>query len=291
MFFIPRMNTYIIPLLRSAFIFTCFVCVYSCAHISDNTFSETVKISLREVGHNLLLTNNDSTSVVKPIKEVTRNKYQLAFEKPLFIEPDALVSQIKKSFKKVDLPQNYIVEVIQCKDYEVAYSYTMAENIEKTDVSCLGRTLKTECYLVTVGFNRVSKAPQKIVKPLLYFLGVIIVLFAIFRIRSRRNSKQEICNFILIGHYKFYPEQNKLIKEAVEINLSKKECELLSLLAEQPNQVIKREVLIKRVWEDNGVIVGRSLDTYISKLRKKLQEDDSIKITNIHGVGYKLELN
>jgi DNA-binding response OmpR family regulator len=72
--------------------------------------------------------------------------------------------------------------------------------------------------------------------------------------------------------------------------LSKKECELLVIFVKNPNKIIKREELTKKVWEDNGVIVGRSLDTYISKLRKKLQGDDSIKLTNIHGVGYKLEV-
>ena len=64
----------------------------------------------------------------------------------------------------------------------------------------------------------------------------------------------------------------------------------MAILAAQPNQVIKREELMKKVWEDNGVIVGRSLDTYISKLRKYLKDDDTIKLTNVHGVGYKLEV-
>jgi len=82
-----------------------------------------------------------------------------------------------------------------------------------------------------------------------------------------------------------------LIKEATEISLSKKECELLALFAAQPNQVIKREELTKKVWEDKGVVVGRSLDTYISKLRNKLKEDPAIHIINVHGVGYKLEMN
>jgi DNA-binding winged helix-turn-helix (wHTH) protein len=58
-----------------------------------------------------------------------------------------------------------------------------------------------------------------------------------------------------------------------------------------PNQIIKRDELTKKVWEDNGVFVGRSLDTYISKLRKILKDDDSIRITNVHGVGYKLEVD
>jgi len=94
-----------------------------------------------------------------------------------------------------------------------------------------------------------------------------------------------------IGSFYFYPEQNKLVKEAQEIALSKKECELLALFVANPNQIIKRDELTKRVWEDNGVFVGRSLDTYISKLRKKLKADTSIKLTNIHGIGYKLEIN
>lgn len=93
------------------------------------------------------------------------------------------------------------------------------------------------------------------------------------------------------GSFQFYPDQNKLIKEAQEITLSKKECEILQIFVANPNQIIKREELTKKVWEDNGVFVGRSLDTYISKLRKKLKGDDSIKLTNVHGVGYRLDLN
>ena len=65
---------------------------------------------------------------------------------------------------------------------------------------------------------------------------------------------------------------------------------MLELFVARPNEIIKRDELTKRVWEDNGVFVGRSLDTYISKLRKKLKGDTSIKLTNVHGVGYKLEL-
>jgi DNA-binding response OmpR family regulator len=117
-------------------------------------------------------------------------------------------------------------------------------------------------------------------------MGVIAFFF--FR---RKTTEAEDKNYASLGRFKFYPEQNKLIKEATEIGLSRIECELLALFVAQPNQTIKRDVITKKIWEDNGVVVGRSLDTYISKLRKKLQDDDSIKITNVHGVGYKLEIN
>ena len=104
------------------------------------------------------------------------------------------------------------------------------------------------------------------------------------------TNQTDPSTFTTIGSFKFYATQNKLVKEAVEISLSKKECELLAIFIAQPNQIIKRDELTKRVWEDHGVFVGRSLDTYISKLRKKLKADESIKITNVHGVGYKLEI-
>ena len=114
-------------------------------------------------------------------------------------------------------------------------------------------------------------------------------------IAAKRKIRQKLyetnVDSTKIGLFQFYPEQNKLVKQATEISLSKKECELLAIFAANPNQIIKRDELTKKVWEDNGVFVGRSLDTYISKLRKKLKEDTSIKIINIHGVGYKLELH
>ncbi|MBV1924661.1 MAG: winged helix-turn-helix domain-containing protein, partial [Flavobacteriaceae bacterium] len=118
----------------------------------------------------------------------------------------------------------------------------------------------------------------------------LILTILLFKKKQLSKTQEGDSNYALIGLYKFYPEQNKLIKEALEISLSKKECELLAIFVAQPNQIIKRDELTKRVWEDKGVIVGRSLDTYISKLRKKLNEDDSIKLTNVHGVGYKLEI-
>ena len=65
---------------------------------------------------------------------------------------------------------------------------------------------------------------------------------------------------------------------------------MLTIFIAQPNQIIKRDELTKKVWEDNGVFVGRSLDTYISKLRIKLKADESVKLINVHGVGYKLEI-
>ncbi|MEP2936459.1 MAG: winged helix-turn-helix domain-containing protein [Gilvibacter sp.] len=253
---------------------------------------ELVKIALREVGNQILLKQLDSTSLVLPVVAKEASMYELSFERPISFRPNHLVTYVSESFEKVKLTDSYQVETINCDDHEVAYSYQMSQNQEETLVPCAGRELPVGCYTIQVRFASQDGSTLGGHWLLYLLLFLLFIAFEAYFYLKKGNQKEPEINtdFEAIGSFKFYPEQNKLIKEAVEIGLSKKECELLAIFISQPNQVIKRDELTKRVWEDNGVIVGRSLDTYVSKLRKKLSDDDRIKITNVHGVGYKLEV-
>ena len=264
---------------------------FSLSSAENMDFSERVKITLREVGNQLLLTNKDATSIILPVVEIDENTFKISFENNLSFEPNNLVLIIKNGFEKANFSKNYIVEVFRCSDNEVAYSYEINELEEKTIIPCAGRVLPNNCYTIQVKFL-ISKSSNN----WLYYLFILIILGILFRIflvenKGKISEEKKTEEHSKFGSFQFYPNQNKLIKEAKEISLSKKECELLEIFVANPNQIIKREELTKKVWEDNGVFVGRSLDTYISKLRKKLKEDDSIKLINIHGVGYKLEIN
>ena len=73
--------------------------------------------------------------------------------------------------------------------------------------------------------------------------------------------------------------------------MTSKENQVLHIFASNPNQIIDREQLQKQVWENEGVLVGRSLDVFISKLRKKLEIEPNVRIVNIHGKGYQLKIN
>ncbi|MBK8554245.1 MAG: winged helix-turn-helix domain-containing protein [Lewinellaceae bacterium] len=64
---------------------------------------------------------------------------------------------------------------------------------------------------------------------------------------------------------------------------------MLAYFVGKPNQILPREQILQDVWEDEGIMVGRSLDVFVSRLRKLLQDDDSIKIMSVHGIGYRLE--
>jgi len=255
-------------------------------------FSERAKIALREVGNQLLLSNKDSVSLVLPILKIDDFKYQISFEKPLSFEPNTLVEIIKETFEKINFPKNYRVEVIEISSNEVGYSYQVNVEKEKTIIPCTGRFLPENKYKIEVKFLDVKSSSNNMWLFYIFIPLILGIFYRRFYLNKKPSETQEITseNGTHLGIFQFFPEQNKLVKKAIEINLSKKECEILSIFVANQNQIIKREELTKKVWEDNGVFVGRSLDTYISKLRKKLKADSSIKLKNIHGVGYKMEI-
>ncbi|WP_417882685.1 winged helix-turn-helix domain-containing protein [Xanthomarina gelatinilytica] len=260
----------------------------------NQLFSQKVKVALRAVGHQLLLAHGDSTSLVMPVTSLTENTYQLSFQKPLSLDPSALVVVIDSVFQKAELPKDYLVETLACEAQEVAYSYQIVNQVENNIVPCAGRILPENCYTIHLSFKPLGTKSinKEYISYALMLCGFVLLLLGFKQKTQDEKSKAlDTPAFETIGSFRFYPEQNKLVKQAEEISLSKKECELLEIFAAKPNQVIKRDELTKKVWEDHGVIVGRSLDTYISKLRKKLEADSSIKIINVHGVGYKLEVN
>ncbi|WP_348717694.1 winged helix-turn-helix domain-containing protein [Tenacibaculum sp. 190130A14a] len=272
-------------------VFLILLIAVSCS--KSNTFSERAKVSIRSIGHELLLNAQDITSLVLPVKEQDQNTYQLSFQNHLEINPDSLVAIVNRNFTKANFSTNYILEVKDCTNKEVVYSYEMKRTEENSIIPCRGRLLPTACYVIEIQFLQKQLATSQ---PLILYGALLVLLFigvfVFLRTRNKKDVAAETSEDIqTLGIFEFYPDQNKLVKQAVEINLSKKECELLAIFISKPNEIVKREELTKKVWEDNGVIVGRSLDTYISKLRKKLKDDASIKITNIHGVGYKLEIN
>lgn len=263
--------------------------VFGCKQ--DNASIEITKIALRDIGNKLLLSHQDSTSLILPVKKVTNRKFELSFQSQLGISPDSLVDFVRSSFDKANLPEDYRVEVVQCDDKEVAYSYEVKNDKDLSIIPCGGRELPLNCYTIQIQF--INSKSEGFYYYLLLVLAIIVFGLAWWLYRFKKNNKttSEAHLFYKIGNYKFDKDQSKLLYVEKEIGLSKKECELLEILCDNLNDVVKRDELSKRVWEDHGVFVGRSLDTYISKLRKKLKEDSSIKITNVHGVGYKLEVS
>ena len=94
-----------------------------------------------------------------------------------------------------------------------------------------------------------------------------------------------------IGQFRLIAPELKLIFDGSQvITLTKKEASLLEFLARNVNQPVKREEILITIWNDDSYFAGRSMDVYITKLRKYLKLDPRIEIQNVHGVGFKLAL-
>jgi two-component system, OmpR family, response regulator len=110
---------------------------------------------------------------------------------------------------------------------------------------------------------------------------------AILRRTSSPAIKKKEENY-KIGAYSFDPLKQLLIFEEKSIKLTTKESELLELLCTHGNEILERNFALKTIWIDDNYFNARSMDVYITRLRKYLRKDTTVKILNIHGKGYKL---
>jgi DNA-binding response OmpR family regulator len=115
----------------------------------------------------------------------------------------------------------------------------------------------------------------------------------LFKIKAilKRNEEQnrEIANTEYdLGRYHFIPKLRELSIDANKITLSPKENELLKMLSEYKNDLLQRDLALKKIWGNDNYFNGRSMDVYIAKLRKYLKEDPNVEIVNIHGNGFRL---
>lgn len=252
-------------------------------------------VAMRDIAHRLLWYAGDSTSRVLPVEDAVAGKYLLRFESPFSFNPDSLVGIIDKGLHVGGFPSDYIVSVIDCASNSVVFGYAILGNGRDNIVPCEGREQPRQCYTISITFAGISDATGTRYY-LLLIAGLLAVPLWIFRKRVYTRGRKILANdepptnrnAVALGSYHFYPDQQLLVYNGDHIALTAKESKLLAIFADRINVVIERNRLQKMVWEDEGVIVGRSLDMFISRLRKKLTKDGAIQLVNIHGHGYKL---
>jgi len=91
-----------------------------------------------------------------------------------------------------------------------------------------------------------------------------------------------------LGKMVFYYNRQVLKAPGGDVKLTSKEAELLKLLCDNANQVLDRSLALNRIWQDDSYFNARSMDVYVTKLRKYLKDDPSVELMNVHGVGFKL---
>jgi DNA-binding response OmpR family regulator len=130
-------------------------------------------------------------------------------------------------------------------------------------------------------------ADDYLVKP--FSIEELILKIEVFLKRSNKNSIQK-SNHYLVGKYQFDTANYSIFTADENITLTQREAELLKLFLDNKNVVLKREEILKSLWGDDDYFMGRSLDVFISRLRKILINEKGISIENLHGIGFRFSI-
>lgn len=271
--------------------------------VEEGIGEKRIGVAMRMIGHEVLLCLGDRESRILPIEKVG-GQYKISFESEFGFDPDDIVSTIGRVMMENSIASDYLVEVQQCETKDVVYSFEIRRYAANPDlIPCEGRPLPRDCYslwvtlfenagpIASLSASSLTAPEGKKANPFkpafLIFLLLALIGFAGFFI-WKKNAADQDPSLIMIGASKFDQKNRALSFENNSVELSNKEAELLYLLCTAANTPVAREVILQNVWGDEGDYVGRTLDVYISKLRKKLEADTSVKIVNIRGIGYKL---
>ena len=165
------------------------------------------------------------------------------------------------------------------------FSLARAIRTTNTDVPILFLTAKSMMDDKLEGFG--TGADDYMTKP--FSLEELYCRLEVFLKRNKAETIGAQTHLLLIGAYRFDATNFKLTFQNKEKILTSREAEILKHLYHARDRVLKREEILKAVWGDDDYFMGRSMDVFISKLRKYLKEDLSVQIVNYHGVGFRLE--
>jgi len=166
--------------------------------------------------------------------------------------------------------------------------FALAKDIRKVnkDIPILFLTAKAMTEDKIEGFN--AGGDDYLTKPFAAEELSLRIRALLKRVNLQIDQTEE--KILNIGAFLLDTENLKLSIHGLENGLTKKEVQILKLLFKFQNQVLPREVILNTVWGQDDYFVGRSLDVFITKLRKYLKADPRINIKNIHGIGFKMEV-
>jgi DNA-binding response OmpR family regulator len=166
--------------------------------------------------------------------------------------------------------------------------FSLASDIRKIDseIPILFLSAKSMIEDKVLGFK--SGGDDYLTKPFSIEELQIRLTALLKRVKIQNNLPEG--KIFKIGSYLFDSENFNLKHLEFEKTLTKKEAQILKILYKFKNQVVERDVVLNAVWGQDDYFVGRSLDVFITKLRKYFKEDEGIQISNIHGIGFKLSI-
>lgn len=253
----------------------------------DQPDENHVNLALRKAADRLLRESGDSVSRIPGVIRITANVWSIRPESAFSY--DKLPEIIESAFNEHNIGSSYAVTVRRCLDNFIDLGYQQADLSDTLPVPCSGRQAPEGCHYIEVTFEARSAVAGLWATGLM--LGALLSAWVFREKVSRASVSAREAVWTELGNSRLDISGQTLLCGGEYLALTFRETKLLRLFSENPNQLLEREFIISKVWADEGVLVGRSLDVFVSRLRKKLTGDPSLAIVTVHGVGYKLAIN
>lgn len=264
---------------------------------------EQEPLILRQIGHEYLRCMGDSTSTLPAVTTHQKGGYLLRLEQS--VDYDQLVATAAVVMDRLPTKVGYSLSLADCQSEEVflgSFSPAVAPAGGTNAPSCTGRDQPERCANILLGF--VPPAPEKNNQFPWWMFGLGLMAYGCFlAVRDPYLGTLSSREALLVGkkptvvpansfapNASFNPTAQLLTIDGEKQELTYRETQLLRYLIQRPNEVLSRQDIHDAVWGAEGIMVGRSLDVFVSRLRKKLQDAEGIKIQTVHGVGYRLRV-
>ncbi|MEO0584397.1 MAG: winged helix-turn-helix domain-containing protein [Bacteroidota bacterium] len=246
-------------------------------------------LAVRSIGDELLKSNDDFRTPVPPVQQIDLETYGLTFDQPIEIDPDKLVG-LSLKFLHAKIAGKSIVNVYEVDAEEMVYGFEI-DHLEEKNIPCLGRILPASHYRIEFSFFddtgiQVLYANIPGISAASASLFFVCLGFLFWQKKGSLSHNEQIIQWNGIALDTTY---NQVTQGVHEISLTEKETQILAILFKYGGNLVSREHFIEEIWLKEGVVTERSLDMYISRLRKKTAPLADIQIVNQHGKGYYLK--
>lgn len=219
------------------------------------------------------------------------------------VEDDLSFGSVMKSYLELNDYQvtwvddgKYALSKFRAGKYQICILDVMLPNIDGFTIGSEIRSIDKDIPMIFLTAKNLKEdilkgyqlgADDYITKP---FDSEVLLckISAIIKRQSTGPVREEVV--FSIGSYQFDSKLRQVIRENQVQKLSPKEADLLKLLCQNRNELVPREMALRKIWGDDGYFTARSMDVFVTKLRKFLSDDPAVEIRNIHGSGFMLEV-
>ncbi len=264
---------------------------FAAAYTTDPA-PESVNLALRRTADALLRSSGDHTSRIPAVEPMGQDIWQIRLDQPF--DYDALPALLRESLKQYGISSPYEVMVRQCESDVITLGYHWKDVLRSDTVPCSGRELPPGCHYIEIRF--LDEKDEK--KPLgAGITGLLLLLLGggagWWWWRRQKPVNPAPCvstgDWLAFGDSRLDSNRQLLVSGGTSHTLTYRETKLLRLFATHLNTPLERDQIVQQVWADEGILVSRSVDVFVSRLRKKLSADPTVTIATVHGIGYRLE--